>query len=60
MYNPNLLPHHEGGYFKHVDAKLAQLDVWDMDGKLITPWKCTKSSVPERSYLQMLLYTAGS
>lgn len=37
-YDPNLLPDHQGPYFKHVNAKLIQLDIRDIDSNLIPPW----------------------
>ena len=38
FYDPNLLPDHQGDYFKHVHAKLVQLDIRDENDMLIPPW----------------------
>lgn len=38
FYDPNLHPGHRGEYFKHVNAKLVQLDIRDEDDNLIPPW----------------------
>ena len=38
FYDPNLLHDHWGDYFKHVHAKLVQLDICDDDDVLIPPW----------------------
>ena len=38
FYDPDLLPDHRGDYFKHVHAKLVQLDIRDENDTLIPPW----------------------
>jgi len=38
FYDPDLLPDHRGDYFKHVHAKLVQLDIRDENDMLIPPW----------------------
>ncbi len=38
FYDPNLLPDHRGDYFKHVNAKLVQLDIRNEENNLIPPW----------------------
>lgn len=38
-----MLPDHRGNYFKHVNAKLVQLDIRDETDVLIPPWNmCQK------------------
>ncbi|KAJ7154986.1 hypothetical protein C8R43DRAFT_1126376 [Mycena crocata] len=37
-YDPALLPDYGGDYFNHIKAKLVQLDVRDVNNKLIAPW----------------------
>lgn len=39
FYDLDLLPDHQGDYFKHVNAKLVQLDIHDEDDVLIPPWQ---------------------
>jgi hypothetical protein len=36
-HDPNLLPDHQGPYFKYANAKLIQLDICDIDNNVILP-----------------------
>ena len=38
FYEPSLLEDYGGDYFAHVNAKLTQPDVRDINNKLVAPW----------------------
>ena len=39
LYDPRLIPDYGGPCFDHHHAQLKQLNIKDVDGKLVPPWK---------------------
>lgn len=46
LYDPNLLPDYKGPYFEHVNTKLIQHDIRDIEENLIAPWDAYEALCP--------------
>ncbi|KAG6895211.1 hypothetical protein C0992_002553 [Termitomyces sp. T32_za158] len=54
FYDPHLNPDFGGPYFNLIQNKLVQLDVVDLEGILVPPWKFYDALKPERPGLKKL------